>query len=138
MNVTAVPFEELQAAWHLAAPHLKEAVAMSGGRYSMRALYETIAAQKAVLWLIVDDTGAVVAACTTHVAHYPLKDILAVDFVGGTDVGDWLASLVETLGRFVTAQQLDGLETVARLGWKPRLAALGWKQSMAFYERGLA
>lgn len=133
--MTAVPFEELPKAWHRAAAWLKPAVARSNGRYDMASLYQTIKAQRSVLWLVLDEAGETVAALTTHVARYPLKDILAVDFIGGNEVDAWLALVVSTLDSFAASNKLDGLETCARHGWKPKLAALGWTQSMAWYER---
>lgn len=135
-TVTAVPIEHLADAWHRAVRWLKPAVDRSGGRFDMKALFFAVKAQKSILWLVLRDAdGAVVAAMTTHIARYPLKDILTVDFIGGSDVDDWLASADEVLVRYVTAHQLAGLETVARHGWKPRLAALGWVQPMAWYDK---
>lgn len=140
MNYQAfhVPADRVKQEWRLAAPLLAKAVARSGGRYNLHELFKTLLAERAHLWLVRDDERVVVAAFTTHVARYPLKDILAVDFIGGRGVGDWLACVTDVLDRFVTAHQLAGLETCARLGWKPLLAERGWKQTMAWYEKGAA
>ena len=135
--MTLVPVREVSKAWHRAARWLKPAVTRSGGRYDMHTLFQAVAVNRSQLWLVFDPAdGAVVAALTTHVARYPLKDILAVDFIGGRGVGEWLTEVTDTLDRYVTAHQLDGLETCARSGWKHLLAERGWSRTMVFYEKG--
>lgn len=134
--VTTVPNREVTKAWHRAAPWLKPAVEQSGGRYDMRTLFQAVATNRSLLWLVFDETGGIAAAFTTHIARYPLKDILAVDFIGGRGVGEWLTEVTDTLDRFVTAHQLAGLETCARTGWKHLLAERGWSQRMNFFEKG--
>jgi len=136
--VTAVPVDQVSEAWQHAARWLTPAVARSGGRYDMAALYRAVKHGGSVLWLVVDADGKVVAAMTTHIAHYPLKDILSVDFIGGRGVRKWLTEVTDTLDRVVRAHRLAGLETCARFGWKHLLAERGWTQTMGFYERGNA
>ena len=134
--VTTVPTREVPKAWHRAVPWLKPAVAQSGGRYDMRTLFQSLLVNRSLLWLVLDEQGGVAAAFTTHIARYPLKDILAVDFIGGRGVGDWLTNVTDTLDRFVTAHRLAGVETCARPGWKHLLAERGWSQRMNFFEKG--
>lgn len=134
--VALVPLDEVKRAWHRAAPWLAPAVAQSGGRYDMASLFDFIVASKGRLWLVLGDDGAVHAAFTTHIAHYPRKDILAVDFIGGDGVAEWLTAVTDTLDRYAIAHQLAGLETCARTGWKHLLKARGWTQPMAWYEKG--
>lgn len=124
--------------WRLVAPLLSPAIDVTGGRTDMGEVFRRLRAGQHILWVARDDDGPVVAAFTTRVAQYPLKRMLVVDACGGSEMGEWLAVVVDTFRRFARDSGLDGVEMYGRAGWARALRRYGWRSPLVLCEIDVA
>lgn len=115
--------------WHIVAPLLAPAVALTEGRYDMQAVFNQVREQRSLLWVVYDDDLVIKAAFIAAKRRYPCADWLAVEFMGGDGMNDWIETVVETLASFARESDLVGLEMAGRKGWTRVLAASGWREN---------
>lgn len=132
-TVQAIPPQNVKAWWPTVAPMLAPAVGQSGGRVTMATLYRGLVESRYLLWLARLDEQ-VLAAMTTHVATYPARKMLSIDFVGGADMEGWLPTASETFRAYARDTGLDGVEGGGRPGWVKALKRLGWTPSVVVVE----
>ncbi len=133
-TVKAVAPDRLKAFWPVVAPLLAPAVAQSGGRVTMRTLYEGLTEHRYLLWVALNDQEETTAALTTRVASYPARKMLSIDFVGGADMDGWLPTASATFRAYARDTGLDGVEGGGRPGWVKALKRLGWTPSVVVVE----
>lgn len=134
-KVVTVPEEEIRNIWGTVAPMLARAIPYSGGRMTMRALFERCTSRQSLLWIAYDDVEKVPrAAFVTRVAAYPGRSVLVIDCAGGRDMAKWLRVASDTFRRFARAANLRGVELYGRPGWCRILAALGWRSAFTVVE----
>ena len=129
-----VPPDRIQDEWHAAVPVLRKAVARSGGRHTMKTLFEMLKSGEGQMWAIYEGEE-MVGVATTRIADYPAKRFLAVDFIAGERVREWIEQLDETLGRFARDVGAKAMEGIGRKGWDGLMRSRGWARSMTIMER---
>lgn len=134
--ISAVPAEVLDVVWPDAAPLLEQAVETSGGRYSMERLWEELQERKLGLWVALEGTTPI-AAITTRIAVYPDCKALAMDWIGGTRMEEWLPVAHEILGRYGREHGCSHLEGYGRKGWERALRKFGWVPDLITYRMDL-
>lgn len=133
---SAVPTQVLDVVWPDAAPLLEQAVETSGGRYSMERLWAELQDQTLGLWVALDDMKPI-AAITTRVADYPDCRALAMDWIGGTRMEEWLPVAHDVLGRYAREHGCSHLEGYGRKGWERALRKFGWVPDLITYRMDL-
>ena len=128
-SVKAISVAQVPSVWHIAAKMLGPAVARSGGRYDLKAVFRQVIEERAVLWLVTDDKKDVYCAFTTREAHYPRAKYLCVDFMGGEGLSEWAADVCALLDRYAADSGLDGVEMYGREGWVRILQPFGWRRN---------
>ena len=78
---------------------------------------------------VVSDDAGIKAAFIVSKRQYPRSAWLAVEFMGGDGMNDWIELVVERLTGFATESGLAGLEMAGRKGWTRVLAASGWREN---------
>jgi hypothetical protein len=127
--VKSIPVDDVPTLWHVVAPMLAGAVALSEGRYNMRSVFDGLQKRIALLWVVYDDDLVIRAAFTAAKRRYPQSAWLCVEFMGGDGMNDWIEEVVRTLTSFAKDSGLVGLEMVGRKGWTRVLAASGWREN---------
>lgn len=120
--------------WHAAVPVLRNAVARSGGRHTMKTLFEMLKSGEGHMWGIYEG-DTLVGVATTRVADYPAKRFLTVDFIAGTRVREWIEKLDDVLGNFARDIGAEAMEGIGRKGWDGLMRSRGWNRSMVIMER---
>lgn len=120
--------------WPVVAPLLAPAIAVAGGRMSMRTVLEWLDDGRYVLWVAHAEDRLVKAAFVTREAQYPLKRMLTIDGAGGTDMQEWLETAAQAFRSHSRAAGLDGVELYGRHGWARALKRLGWHQTGVLVE----
>lgn len=134
-TIKAIKPENVEGWWPYVQPLLKPAVARSGGRATLDTLYAGLKESRYILWVAKhQDALDISAAMTTHVATYPARKILSIDFVGGSEMDGWLPAASDTFRRYARDTGLDGVEGGGRPGWVKALRALGWAPSVVVVE----
>ena len=95
---TPVPKRFLNAVWPDVVRVLEKSVATSNGKYDLSDVYNGILDDDYVLWVILDQ-DEVVAAITTRIAAYPGKQGMALDWIGGKRMTEWLPMVQRVMSK---------------------------------------
>ena len=135
MICTAVPREAIDIVWPDVINMLNKAVETSKGKYHINDIYEDITKGFYNLWLIIDDKGEdkVVAALTTRLIKYPNRSAMAMDWVGGKRMAEWLPIAMEKLISFAKDCGCSHLEGYGRKAWIKVLKRYNWKPEYIAY-----
>ena len=99
MICTAVPREAIDIVWGDVSGMLNKAIQTSKGKYHIDDIYHDLTKGYYNLWLIVDDKNGekVIAALTTRIIWYPNRKAMAMDWIGGRRMMEWLPIAMEKL-----------------------------------------
>ena len=135
MICTAVPREAVDIVWGDVSGLLNKAIETSKGKYHIDDIYRHINDGYYNLWLIIDDkeNEKVVAAITTRLIEYPSKRALAMDWIGGKRMYEWLPIAMEKLSSFAKDCGCSHLEGYGRKAWIKVLKKYNWKPEYIAY-----
>ncbi len=135
MICTAFPTEAVDIVWKDVSLMLAKAVDTSKGKFHIQDLYEDLLEGKYNLWLILDDKGddKVIAAITTRIIKYPNRNAMAMDWVGGKRMTEWLPIAMKTLISFAKDCNCKHLEGFGRKAWMKVLNRYNWKPEYIAY-----
>jgi len=136
MIITAVPREALDVVWADVSRLMNRSVETSKGKFHIDDLYHGIKNELYALWLILDEDKTV-AAITTRIIIYPGKKAMAMDWIGGTRMKDWLPMAVETLSEYAVKNNCTHLEGYGRKAWGRWLEKYGWEPEYIAYRMEL-
>jgi hypothetical protein len=135
MICTAVPLEATDIVWGDVSAMLNKAIQTSGGKYHIDDIYMHIKKGYYNLWLIIDEKEdeKVVAAITTRLIEYPSKRALAMDWIGGKRMYEWLPIAMKKLSSFAKDCGCSHLEGYGRKAWIKVLKKYNWKPEYIAY-----
>ena len=134
MRIQVIPTKVLPAFWPHLAPLLQKAFNLSERRYNLKDLYADALAGDYLIWAIIDENSKeFVAALTTRKAVYARGKALAIEFLGGEQMDEWLDDLMDDLKKHAKHNGCDWLECFGRKGWVKK----GWKPAYVAYEMEL-
>lgn len=136
LEFSAVPPAALEIMWPVASKLLAPAVEFSKGRYSLREMWRELNKCALGLWVVLDGDEPV-AAITTRIVEYPECRALAMDWIGGSRMDEWLPMVQKTLSRYALDHQCTQLEGYGRKGWERPLRKLGWSPDLTIYRMDL-
>ena len=134
---TPVPKAFVNMMWPDVVRVLEKAVATSSGKYSMADIYDGILDDDYVLWVILDH-DEIIAALTTRIAGYPGKRGMAVDWLGGSRMSEWLPSVQRVMTKYAQDNKCTHLEAYGRKAWGRWLAKYGWEPEYIAYRMELS
>jgi len=124
---TPLPKDHAKAVWPSVAKVLKRSVATAEGKYEVDDLLDFILNDELVLWVVLDTTNdEVVAAITTRLIEYPQGNAMAMDWIGGTRMKEWLPIAHKTLEQHAKDHNCKYLEGYGRKAWGRWLGKYGW------------
>lgn len=130
---SAVPPAVLDIVWPDVAPMLEKAVATSSGRFDIDSVVRGLKTGEIALWVVMDGTTPV-AALTTRVSQLPGKRVLAIDWMGGTRMREWLPMVHTTLSSYGKTYGCTEMQGFGRRAWLRWLAPHGWEQDYIAYK----
>ena len=105
---------------------LAPAVERAQGREDVDTVWEHVKTGSHQAWMIFETPKKPLGAMVTHIAEYPLRDMLSIDWLAGENMDDWIEDLLTNLERFAKETRCVGLEIIGRPGWAKYLAKYGW------------
>jgi hypothetical protein len=133
--LSVVPTEAVKTLWPRVAPMLARAVPYSGGRFTLKDVFENLCSQKQLLWVTYDDVDNEIAAVfTTRQAQYAKKAMLVIECAGGSRMRQWLRVASATFRAYARDAGLEGIEMYGRPGWSRVLRSCGWQQKLVVME----
>lgn len=131
-----VPKEHVDLLWDGASAALAKALPTAHGKFTITDIYNGLMSDMYVLWLVMEE-GEVVAAMTTRIVQYPQRRTLAIDWVGGTRMSEWLPMFVRAMKDHARKNQCTALEGYGRRAWGRWLAKYGWEPDYIAYKMEL-
>jgi len=135
MICTAVPRQATDIVWGDVSNMLNKAIETSNGKYHIDDIYRHISEGYYNLWLIIDNMKdeKVIAAITTRLIEYPNRRALAMDWIGGTRMNEWLPIAMKRLSNFAKDCECSHLEGYGRKAWIKVLKKYNWKPEYIAY-----
>jgi hypothetical protein len=136
LHFSVVPPQVVDVIWPQAKEMLTRAVDSSLGVYDIDSVYAGLMSGEYVLWVVLDDTDPI-AAITTRVCDYPNGRGLALDWIGGERMGEWLPMVQEVMERYAKDNGCTHIEGYGRKAWGRWLQKYGWKPAYIAYRMEL-
>jgi hypothetical protein len=137
LQLSAVPAEAIELVWQDVEPMLQKAIDASGGRYSTISILAALLRKELGLWVVLDYETPV-AAITTRVAEYPNGRALALDWIGGARMREWLPLAHDVFSRYAKDHGCTELQGYGRRAWERWLRTYGWKPDYIAYKMDLS
>ena len=131
MKFTAIHPKLLPQVWAHVSPILNKAVSLNPELIDINDVYIGALGGAYVVWVAVDD------AVTTRIITYPQAKSLAMDFLGGTRMKEWLHLAQEAVEEHAKRNGCNQLEAYGRRAWSRYLEPLGWGQAYITYKKEL-
>lgn len=129
--------EVLRSVWPIVGPLLSLPVDQSQDRISTDDVLHAALAHEYLVWIVKSPNNGIVAAFTTRILTYPKRLALAVDFVGGSEMQGWLATVDEAIEAHASRCNCDLIEGYGRPAWGRVLGRYGWKPAYTTYHKDL-
>tara|TARA_R100000742_G_C4248406_1_gene67010 strand:- start:16 stop:426 length:411 start_codon:yes stop_codon:yes gene_type:complete len=136
MKFLPVPVEHLDTQWQYIEPILNKAVCLSPRKIDIKDVYEA-SKQGAYLVWTVEDEGEIIAVITTRMVFYPKGYALALDFVGGDKMKDWIELVLSTLEAHARHNKCIHMEGFGRKAWQRFIGKFGWYPAHITYHKDL-
>ena len=135
MIVSAVAPDDVSLIWHQVRDYLAKAIETSPKKYHVDDIYHGTQSGLYGLWVIIDeDTDEIVAAYTTRIIEYPNRRALALDWLGGKRMSEWLELMHDTAKIYGRNKGCRHIEGYGRIAWKKVLKKVGWDPAYICYE----
>tara|TARA_R100000773_G_scaffold34054_1_gene29053 strand:- start:496 stop:912 length:417 start_codon:yes stop_codon:yes gene_type:complete len=133
--VSAVRPEDVETIWPQVKEYLKKALLTSSNKMSVEDVYAKTQNGTYGLWVILDEQTTDILACyTTRIIQYPNRRALAIDWLGGHRMKEWIGLMHETVSEFAKDHGCFYIEGYGRQAWGRVLEKYGWKPSYICYE----
>ncbi len=111
--LTAVPTSVVDVIWNDVSRVLRRSVLTADGRFDLNDVRDGIKSGLYGLWVVMED-DKVVAALTTRVVVYPQCKSLAMDWIGGSRMREWLPQAQKVMTKFAKENGCTELEGYGR------------------------
>jgi len=140
-TIRAISADNLEAVWPVAEPILRRATDTTNGRYSTDDLKQQVEKGNALLWVVLDGEGKIVAASSGVIRSYPRMKALLWHHLAGDGIREWgpqLSAQVENVARQCGCERV---EFAGRSGWGRLLGRIleghGYETAFVAYEKVL-
>jgi len=131
--VSPVPKHLVLGVWPEIVATMKDSVATTNGKFSMDDVLKGVLEDVYVLWCVFID-GELVASLTTRIIPYAERRGLAMDWIGGTRMREWLPAAHDIMQAHAKANGCTHLEGYGRKAWGRWLAKYGWEPEYIAYK----
>ena len=136
MIITSVPKEGLDIVWEDVIRVSTKSIETSKGKFRIEDIYRDVESGYLGLWLIMDERKTI-AAITTRIIEYPNRKAMAMDWIGGSRMREWLPIAMKTLSKFSKENGCSHLEGYGRKAWSRWLQPYGWEPEYIAYRMEL-
>ncbi|MEK9985993.1 MAG: hypothetical protein VW879_14745, partial [Opitutae bacterium] len=125
MRVSTVPKESVKYIWKDVERVLEKSVDTAEGKLRLIDVLKGILDDTYVLWVVFDN-DEIIAAFTTRIIEYPQRRSMALDWVGGSRMKEWLDIGMEKVIEFASLNNCEHLEGYGRKAWGRALSKYGF------------
>ncbi len=134
--ITLVPREAVDVVWEDLAPLLGKAVATVKGKFRTDYIQPAAMVGELCLWAV-KDGNKTIGAFTTRVIQYPERRALAIDWVGGERIREWLDDAMTIMEHYAKDYSCQHLEGYGRRAWGRMLERFGWEPEYIAFRKEL-
>lgn len=135
IQVSLIPYGEVEALLPVIAPMLTRALAYTGGRFTLEDVLEDLRTGDQTLWIAITDDNEILGCTTVSIKQYPTgKRALVYEHLAGDDVHLWLDEGHKMCVRYAKHFGCTVLECQGRSGWEPFLKKLGYRKFATIFE----
>lgn len=136
MKITAVNPELIDLVWDDIRDMLEGATDTAGKKFDVEDVRTQALQNIYVIWIIMDDNSdnKIVAAFTTRLVQYPKRMALAVDWLGGSRMREWIDDMNDIMFRYAKDLGCGHIEGYGRKAWGRWLGKRGWEPAYTCYE----
>jgi hypothetical protein len=122
-----IPTEHVDLVWDKARGYIESAVKTARGKCTVDDVKDGIDSGLYLLWVVIDD-GEVIAAITTRIIEYAKCRAMALDWIGGKRMKDWIEMSNESMIQHAKHNGCSHLEGYGRPSWIRWNGKYGWKE----------
>ena len=137
MKIIPVSPDLIPSVWEHVAKMLDKAVSQSPNLLDIGDVYMGALNKAYVVWVVIDDNKEMVAAITTRKIDYPKSCALAIEFVGGNRMSEWIDLALDTFEKHAKVNGCTTFEGYGRKAWGRVLEKRGWKPAYVTYKKEL-
>lgn len=136
MRITAIHPDHLDEVWPYIRDMLEGATDTAGTKFDVDDVLVQAKQNVYVVWGILDENNGdeVVAAFTTRLIVYPKRKALAIDWLGGKRMREWIDDMNDLMMRYAKDLGCQHLEGYGRKAWGRWLGKRGWNPAYTCYE----
>lgn len=116
MQITMVPYEEVERVWPSIEPYMDGAAEYTHGRFTADDILEQVLHYDHILWLAYENE-IIKGAVVTSILNYPRAKTLSMVFTGGINLDEWKEPMLDVLRRWAKDNECDSIESTGRPGW---------------------
>ena len=131
-----VPIPLVDMLWPDVEKLLTRSLDTAKGKFDLESVRTSILSGELVLWLVLDG-DVPVAAITTRIIVYPRRRALALDWIGGSRMKEWLPMAMETMRAHAKRNDCEHIEGYGRKAWGRWLEKYSWKPEYVAYRMEL-
>lgn len=138
MKIVPIGAPLLPKVWQHVAPLLNKAVRLSPELIRINDVYDAALQGVYLFWVALDeDSGEFVGVISTRIIDYPRRKALAMDFIGGSRMKEWLGMAQEEIENHARRNDCSHLEGYGRRAWLKFLEPHGWEQAFITFKKDL-
>ena len=139
IEISAVPPEELANVWLDCKKWLKGATDTAVGKFHVDDIYTGSQNGTYVVWIVIDSDlpldDQIIGAFTSRIISYPNRLAMAVDWLGGTRMSEWIDLGNDMMHKYAKEMGCKHLEIYGRKAWGRVLGGKrGFKPAYIVYE----
>jgi hypothetical protein len=127
LSIIPIPQHLVDLIWDETKEYLEEAIKTSRGKFTIDDVRQGIDSGIYVLWAVMDGED-VIAAITTRIIEYPNCRAMALDWIGGKRMKEWIGMSNEVMIDHARANNCTHMEGYGRPAWIRWNGKYGWKE----------
>lgn len=125
--IIPVPQHLLDIVWDESKGYLESAIKTANGKCTIDDVRAGIESGMYVLWVVMDG-NEVIACITTRIIEYPQCRAMALDWIGGKRMKEWIAMSNKVMVDHAKANDCTHMEGYGRPAWIRWNGRYGWKE----------
>jgi len=131
IHVSGIPSEYIDEVWQDCSKYVEMGINKSQEEMDKHDIYFFLKEKEMQLWVVYDEKNKkeIKAVVTTQIINYPQKKVCRIVTLGGNDMDEWVAQVLDVLEDWSEEQECESMETVCRKGFIKKLKGFGYEQT---------
>lgn len=136
LSIIPVPQHLVDVIWDEAKGYLEAAIGTGGGKCAIDDVRSGIDSGMYLMWVVMDGQE-VIAVITTRIIEYPQCRAMALDWIGGKRMKEWIAMSNKVMVDHAKMNGCTHMEGYGRPAWIRWNGKYGWKEEYTAFRMEL-